>query len=41
MLKVMELAASDNKEGVEEKACWWSRNIVVEEWGSRGKRVLT
>ena len=41
MLKVVELAACDNEEGVEEEACWRSRDIVVEEWGSWGENVLT
>ena len=41
MLKVVELAACDDKEGVEEEACWWSRDVVVEEWRSWGENVLT
>ena len=41
MLKVVEFAACDDKEGVEEEACWWSRDVVVEEWGSRGENILT
>jgi len=41
VLKVVELAACDDKEGAEEEACWRSRDVVVEEWGSRGENVLT
>jgi len=41
VLKFMELAACDGKKGVEEEACWRSRDVVVEEWRSRGKNVLT
>jgi len=41
VLKVVEFAARDDEEGVEEEACWWSRDVVVEEWGSRGENVLT
>jgi len=41
VLKVVEFVACDDEEGVEEEACWQSRDIVVEEWGSRGENVLT
>jgi len=41
VLKVMEFAAYDYEEGVEEEACWQSRDVMVEEWGSQGENVLT
>ena len=41
VLKVVEFAVRDDKEGVKEEACWQSRDVVVEEWGSRGENVLT
>ena len=41
MLKVVEFSACDDEERVEEEACWWSRDVVVEEWGSRGENILT
>jgi len=41
VLKVVEFATCDDKEGIEEEACWWSRDVVVEEWGSRGENILT
>jgi len=40
VLNFMELGASDGEEGVEEEACWWSRNVVVEERRGRGENVL-
>jgi len=40
MLKFVELAVSNNKEGVEDEACRWGSNIVVEEWGSWGENIL-
>jgi len=41
VLKVVEFAACDDEEGVKKEACWRSRDIVVEEWGSWGENVLT
>jgi len=41
VLKVVEFAARDDEEGVEEEACWRSRDVVIEEWGSQGENVLT
>jgi len=41
MLKVMELVTSDSEEGIEEEACQWGRNVVVEERRCQGENVLT
>jgi len=41
MLKIVELAACDDEEGVEEEACWWSRDVVVEERRCQRENVLT
>jgi len=41
VLDVVEFLACDDEEGFEEEACWWSRDVVVEEWGSWGENVLT
>jgi len=40
VLKVVKLVACDDEEGVEEEACWRSRDVMVEEWRSRREDVL-
>jgi len=40
VLKLVELVASDGKEGVEDEFGRWGRDVVVEDWGRRGRHLL-
>ena len=41
MLNVVELITSNSEEGIEEEACRWGRDIVVEERRGQGENVLS
>jgi len=40
VLKLVELVASDGKEGVKEEAGRWGRDVLVEERRRRGRHLL-